>query len=591
MRTLVSQLQPEKLLPRLFTGWCFAALIECLCSEYFFGTTEFATSVVLWRFLMVLIGVTAILTISALCFDTTKIQTRLLLGTAFAYLLTLTYDEHNSWFGFGMCMVLFFVYVYCIKDDKLSLDTLSLSRKQVYWLIGIAAAVFAVFSGTVTVFRYLNYTSSTFDLGIFSQMFHYMKETGIPYTTCERNELLSHFAVHVSPVWYVLLPGYLLFPSPVYLQIMQSLILASAVIPLYLLTKHFKLSNKVRALICVAFCFYPALTGGQFYDIHENLFLTPFLLWMVCFYEKKQFVPTFIFAVLTLLVKEDAAIYVAAFALYLLCNRKDVKRGVPLLLTAVVYFFLATALLTQFGDGAMTGTRFDAFLPAGSNSMLDVLKTVFLNPGLLFKELFTAEKIRFLLQMLLPLAFLPFFTKKVSHLLLCLPLLLVNLMPNWVYQYSIHFQYVFGSLAFVFYLTVLNVKELSHSVKKAVLPLIVMFSLLISCTELSYFNDNVTGYFENIQTNRTIAATLDEIPKDASVTATGYFLPAVSDRAVVYDFTAKKKTEYIVLDLRPGRENDMDQAMDFYDVQPHRYQQVAYKENIIVVYRDTQFTE
>lgn len=41
-------------------------------------------------------------------------------------------------------------------------------------------------------------------------------------TTCERDRVLSHFAVHVSPIYYLFLPFYALFPSPVTLEVLQA---------------------------------------------------------------------------------------------------------------------------------------------------------------------------------------------------------------------------------------------------------------------------------------------------------------------------------------------------------------------------------
>src|SRR5699024_7070503 len=98
----------------------------------------------------------------------------------------------------------------------------------------LGAAAFVAFVGGFGVFRYLTYSAPNYDFGLFSQMFYYMKETFMPLTTSERGTLLSHFAIHVSPIFYLLLPGYLIFPNPMYLQIMQAVILASGVIPLYL---------------------------------------------------------------------------------------------------------------------------------------------------------------------------------------------------------------------------------------------------------------------------------------------------------------------------------------------------------------------
>ena len=90
-------------------------------------------------------------------------------------------------------------------------------------------------------------------------------------------DCLLYTSIHISPIYYVLLPFYALFPSPVTLQISQAVILASGVIPVILLCRHMNLGNRSTLMIGFVYCFFPALTGGCFYDIHENLFLTPLL--------------------------------------------------------------------------------------------------------------------------------------------------------------------------------------------------------------------------------------------------------------------------------------------------------------------------
>lgn len=80
-------------------------------------------------------------------------------------------------------------------------------------LCGMRRAVYRG-GGHIGCLRYLGYLAPNFDFGVFTQMFHNMRESFLPMTTCERNGLLSHFAVHISPVFYLLLPFYALFPSP-----------------------------------------------------------------------------------------------------------------------------------------------------------------------------------------------------------------------------------------------------------------------------------------------------------------------------------------------------------------------------------------
>ena len=95
----------------------------------------------------------------------------------------------------------------------------------------VFATAFFIFVSFWTVYRVLTYRAPTFDFGIFSQMFHQMRTTGLPVTTVERDGPLSHFAVHVSPIYYLLLPFYCIYPKPVTLQVLQAAVLASAVIP------------------------------------------------------------------------------------------------------------------------------------------------------------------------------------------------------------------------------------------------------------------------------------------------------------------------------------------------------------------------
>ena len=69
-------------------------------------------------------------------------------------------------------------------------------KRQFLWVkigVGVMAALWLGFVISGTVCRYLLNWSSTFDFGIFSQMYYYMKETGLPLTTCERDMLLFPF--------------------------------------------------------------------------------------------------------------------------------------------------------------------------------------------------------------------------------------------------------------------------------------------------------------------------------------------------------------------------------------------------------------
>ena len=71
-------------------------------------------------------------------------------------------------------------------------------------------------------------------------MYYYLDKCLQPLTTVERDGLLSHFAVHLSPIFYALLPFYKLVPRPETLLVLQALLVISGLIPLCLLARALK---------------------------------------------------------------------------------------------------------------------------------------------------------------------------------------------------------------------------------------------------------------------------------------------------------------------------------------------------------------
>lgn len=425
-------------------------------------------------------------------------------------------------------------------------------------------ALFLTFVCILTICRVLTFSSPTYDFGIFSQMFYNMRATGLPYTTCERDGLLSHFAVHVSPIYYLLLPFYALFPSPVTLQVLQALVLASAVIPLWLICRRHGLPPLACALLCGLLLFYPAYAGGTSYDLHENKFLTTLLLWLLYCIDAKKLWGVALSGLLTLTVKEDAPVYVAVVALYLLlralCGRREERRwglwtGAGLLVVSLLYFLAVTTWLAKVGDGVMT-YRYGNFMYDGSDSLLTVVKAVLLSPLKAVFECADGEKVSFFLYTMLPLLFLPFLTRRYERLVLLIPYLLVNLMSDYQYQHSVFFQYTYGSTACLFYLTAVNLADLrlgkrwapAAAGSLALAASLVCFSMTIG----PQAGDYLERYKENRAYYTQVRQTLAEIPEDAAVAATTFYTVPLSQRAVLYDvrYCSREhllETDYVVL--------------------------------------------
>ena len=458
-----------------------------------------------------------------------------------------------------------------------------LTPRRSWMILAAAAGLWFLFTASMTILRYrLNYASA-YDFGIFSQMYYYMDKGLTPLTTCERDGLLSHFAVHLSPVFYVLLPFYKLVPRPETLLALQALLVISGIIPLCLLTRFLRFTRLQTLCFGLMYCAYPAFMGGCFYDFHENKFLTVIILWTMYFLETGRFKSMVCSAALLLLVKEDAPVYAACIGLYLFLYKRQHRYGAMVFIGSCLYFSMAIWYINRFGDGAMVN-RFDNFISDKRLGLISMFKTILVNPAYVLSQIAVKDKLIFFLQMLLPLGFLPLMARDWRKWTLVIPFVLINLMSNYKYQHSIFFQYTYGSGALLIYLAAVNFRDwkdasrpaapvLSHD-RAAPRPAFPLPQSILGCglacalvltSVVAYKKSYYIGsYVSNHEKAAEARLLLSSIPKDASVKSTTFFIPQLSGRDEIYLADSRHPADYIVLDQRPGYGKDSHALMAKY---------------------------
>ncbi|MBE6783469.1 MAG: DUF2079 domain-containing protein [Ruminococcaceae bacterium] len=564
---------------RLFSAWSIMGIINYFKNPVHVEKIESVISTDLFTSVLYFLIAYILITAASLALKKFDTDGWIFAVSTLSYLTIVSTFSANQYYCLALIFAAMLSVVYCVKRFTAKKNVIE-PGKRFTAAMSVTVAVIATFIiGLIGVSRYLCFSTPNFDFGIFSQMFYYMKTQFVPLTTCERQKLLSHFAVHLSPVYYLLLPVYFIFPSPITLQVSQAVILGSALIPLFLIARHYKLSNKCTILLMVAASFYPAMAGGTMYDIHENAFLLPLILWTLYFAEKNKNIPMYIFVALTFSVKEDAAIYIAFIALYFILSGRKKLHGTVMLLSSIGYFSFAVAFLKKFGEGAMTG-RFDNFITDESLGLVDVIITIFKNPAYFVSQCMSAEKLLFVLFMFLPLGFSPLLSKKWSQFILIGPLVLINLMSDYQYQHSIYFQYVYGTMAVLFYLAVINIAQAPQNIKKYISPMAAVFSVIMFAFSVSpKFN-----YVERLEVNKQdyvrIREALDTIEDDASVLSTTFYIPYLSQRDEIYEIEyAMEETDYIVIDTRFDSAHEQRLKIDM-----SKYKLVVCEENLVEIY-------
>ncbi len=543
----------EKMMVRLVMSWLLTTILMLYKSGESFNTAALAAGINIPMYICFIV-----LFLIAFCamgkfkvFEWVEAFGPMILITMYGFLTVNPNSTVGYMFGIGIFLAAAIAYAV----NRVSVNVEFKKRSTVIIISVVASLFFIFYVGAIAVLRYVTYRNPNYDFGIWSQMFYYMKTTFKPLTTCERAEygLISHFAVHFSPIYYLYLPFYYIFPYPVTLNVLQVLTLASGVIPLLLLCKQKGLSKAATAAFAVIFFMFPALSGGTFYDLHENCFLVPMILWLFYFIEKDNIKGIIIFTILTLLIKEDAAIYPAFIGIYMAVGLKKYSKGAFVGCVSIAYFLIVSMFMNKYGLGIMDNRFSNYMTDSSTGSLMDVIRNFVTNPAYVLEQSFAPKKIAFMFYMVVPLGFLSLASRKASRIILFIPVILINLASNYQYQYNIFFQYVFGSLAILFYLAVVNYSELSEKVRRFMAYFAICMALVVSpaCALSKKY------YFDTYRTEKADIKDLNEamrsIPKDASVTASTFFLPHLSDRDVIYEYkTIDKLTDYVVLDMRWG---------------------------------------
>ena len=338
------------------------------------------------------------------------------------------------------------------------------------------------------------------------------------------------------------------------------------------MTSAWSLTGPRRFLLCAVLLAAPAFVAGANGDLHENCFLTPLLLWLLWALDRNNRPAIALTALLTLCIKEDAAVYVAVVGLYVLFRaalrperRRQLWTGLLLMGVSLAWFILATRWLNSEGDGAMAW-RYSNLFYTEERNLLTLVKAVVLCPMKALYECLDPEKLPYIAMTLGVLLGTPLWTRRYERLLLLIPLLLFNLLSDYRYQHEILYQYGYGTVALLVYLCCVNLGELPAGKLEKRLPLRVTalaLAVLLSAGCLGKalwprWKGVLRSWITKNEQWSQAREILDRIPEEASVTAYKTFTVPLSDHAVLYDLYYTDKEHILSSDyvVAPGTKGE-----------------------------------
>lgn len=418
------------------------------------------------------------------------------------------------------------------------------------WVLGGAVA-YALFMSLLTVGRHNAFGTNAFDLGIHAQALFTIAQRGYPAVTLYGPQVINQFGDHFAPIFYLLVPIYLPWSDARVLLVLQSVTLASGVIPVYLLARH-KLVNLTLALVVAAgYLLFPALHGVNNFDFHEIALVIPLLLWSFFFLEVDRFRLFGIFLALALLTKEEVALTGIAIGFYILFVQRKIRRGALVMASCALYFALVVGVIMPLlGGGADTG-RFAEMQAAGFEGFTGVAVTLFTNPFFAFDyAFFNTDKLFFLAQLLLPVLGVPLLAGA-GPWIVALPGFATLLLSSYRAQYLLETHYSAIVIPSIFFLSVLGLANLEQRRQQAIAPLAA--GLLAASLLMNWQFGWVGGkLFHGIPRpdphDRAIASLINVIPPAASVSTLSKLVPHLANREQIYLYPTVAEAEYILFD-------------------------------------------
>jgi uncharacterized membrane protein len=466
---------------------------------------------------------------------------------------------------------------------------------------GLLVAVFAIAYGCIfsyfTILRHDTYYSAAWDLGIFNQAFHTtLFEGRLFYYTPDLffNPSGSLFAIHTSPILFLLLPFYAINPSPAALLVIKSFAVGLAAIPLYLLARQLLKDGKLGFLLAITYLLYPPLQGANWFDFQQAALIPLFLFLMYYFLIKKDWKLYFPMVVLTLMIQEYLAIIVAILALYhysyshglrsLPKSLRQLKTAenlatISTMVVCVIYLSSALSIKSTFPISAGFSNVYKVtgnFEVLGSSDTLTFPVYILLHPQRAIEALIYDYPLKFfyVVALLAPLLFIPLRNRFfLGFLLLMAPFLLSNYMPY--YSFGVH--YPFYILPVLFIATIYGLSRLELKARSSTIKGIIVVTLIfvvsmgpLSPLSSTFIKTNNFYYspieFSLSESDRSLNDLISAIPANASVLTQNFIFPHVSDKANAYttpfsDYGNPKEmgeylnyllnnSEYVLLDLR-----------------------------------------
>lgn len=458
-------------------------------------------------------------------------------------------------------------------------------------LIGLVALASLLYAG-YAVLEHLRFETGL-DLGFFNQaIWHYSRFEEPAVTARALDNLLGE---HFHPILATLAPLYWIWPDPAMLLVAQGVLIAVSIVPVFAFAEG-RLGRTPAYLIAVAYAAFWGIWTAVGFEFHEVAF-APLLIALAIYYgDARRWVPFFVAIALLLLVKENMAILVAFFGIWLVSQR-EWARGAATFVLGIVWYLAATKVfIPHFSDER--GFVFWTYQDLGED-LPSAIGNMVRSPTLLFETLLSdGEKIATTLLLVVPFLGLCLCSRVA---LLAVPLVLERMLSSNdnLWGTSLHYSLAIAPvLAIAAAAGLANVASRLPRARDRVVAVAAaaMAAAGLLTAELVAAPASSVGRLAFGSASPTVAAlgdAIDRVPRDASVVAPQAAYPHLSAREVASVVSPLAgPTDYILHDVM-GRAGAVEKRRWFQRGQAvvisyaPRYLPLLYRDGLLLLRRRT----
>ncbi len=437
----------------------------------------------------------------------------------------------------------------------------------------LLALTYSIIMALFTIGRQDTFQTHAEDLGIMDQtLWNTVHGAFMTQTICnpitDVNCLggVSRFAIHFEPILIPLSLLYLIWPSVKALLLLQVVVVASGVIPIWLLAAR-RLRNPWWGVAFAAlFLVYPPLLAAVTDDFHPETLAATILLWAFYFLTVRRYRALVVSLALALLCKETLTLDVIVIGLFVALFHRRLRLGLGIVLGGALTLALALLLmrwLSPLGHSPVS-ERFSGLLHSPVSTLLAMAHN--------------SARRAYLVKLLAPTGFLPLLSPWVA--MIAFPSMLLNLLSAAPLMYSGGYQYntdiaavlIVASIDALAWIAPLVSGWLSVARSRltraprwlsGLLRPEVLLAILLVPTLIVGLGSQATRIYQQVTVRHIwpVATTHDQlgeeiaakIPPSASVSAQSTLTPHVSQRPVIYQFpSGAGNAEYVFLDVTAG---------------------------------------